>query len=90
MHLLLLPPILYFTATVVCCLCMIDYCNEHFCEYESHASKSSAKEISGIDDLKVEVKFKDALKRLEKVVVPSGQLSDSNMGNNAKVDVEEK
>ena len=90
LHLLLLPPILYFTAMVVCCLCMIDHCNEHFGEYETHAAKTSAKGIGGIDDLKVEVKFKNALERLEKVSEPCEIVSNDKSGSDIKLDAAEK
>ena len=61
LHILLLPPTIYYTSTVVCCLCMMDSCNEHFGEYEAHALKLKTKDVKGTKDLEVESKFQAKL-----------------------------
>lgn len=65
LHILLLPPILYFTATVICCWCMMDGCNEHFGEYEVHALNLLPKDIKGDKDLEVENKLRATITRFE-------------------------
>lgn len=65
LFLLLLPTVMFVAATVVCCLCSLDVCNEIFEVYED--SVKSEKLPEGASDLRLRVKFDNALAKFERL-----------------------
>ena len=65
LFLLLLPAVMFVAATVVCCLCSLDVCNEIFEVYED--SVKSEKLPEGASDLRLRMKFDNALAKFERL-----------------------